>query len=165
MIDSPELRARRITAWSKEIKDPTTAGVTAMKLEGLGPTAIEPLKEGLKDPNAQVRFFCAESLAYLNDTAGVDVLGETAVHNPIFRIYALAALAAMDQPSSHMKLRSIRTIPFWAWCVCSTSQNRSPTTTNRRTRWRLRLPPRLAAAVPPGTIRLASMLSTRRAPP
>jgi flagellar basal body P-ring protein FlgI len=111
MIDSPELRARRITAWSKEIKDPTTAGVTAMKLEGLGPTAIEPLKEGLKDPNAQVRFFCAESLAYLNDTAGVDVLGETAVHNPIFRIYALAALAAMDQPSSHMKLRKLMDEP------------------------------------------------------
>ena len=51
MIDSPELRARRIAAWSKELLDPKTAGVAAMKLEGLGTTAIESLKAGLKSPN------------------------------------------------------------------------------------------------------------------
>jgi hypothetical protein len=82
-----------------------------MKLEGLGPAGIEPLKTGLKDANAQVRFFCAESLAYLNDTSGVDVLGETAIQNPIFRVYCLAALAAMDQPASHMKLRKLMDEP------------------------------------------------------
>ncbi len=48
MIDSPELRARRSAAWSKELLDPTTAGVAAMKLEGLGAASIEPLKTGLK---------------------------------------------------------------------------------------------------------------------
>ena len=111
MIDSPELRTRRTAAWSKELLDPTTAGVAAMKLEGLGPAGIEPLKTGLQDSNAQVRFFCAESLAYLNDTAGVDVLGETAIKNPIFRVYALAALAAMDQPASHLKLRKLMDEP------------------------------------------------------
>ncbi len=51
-----------------------------MKLEGLGPGGIEPLKTGLKSSNPQVRFFCAEALAYLNDTSGVDTLGETVVH-------------------------------------------------------------------------------------
>jgi flagellar basal body P-ring protein FlgI len=107
MIDSPDLRARRTEAWTKELLDPTTAGVAAMKLEGLGPAGIEPLKTGLKNPNSQVRFFCAESLAYLNDTSGVDVLGETAIKNPIFRVYSLAALAAMDQPASHLKLRKL----------------------------------------------------------
>ena len=111
MIDSPELRIRRTAAWIKELADPTTAGVAAMKLEGLGPAGIEPLKTELKNPNAQIRFFCAESLAYLNDTSGVEALGETAIKNPIFRVYALAALAAMDQPASHLKLRKLMDEP------------------------------------------------------
>ena len=111
MIDSPELRTRRSAAWSKELLDPTTAGVAAMKLEGLGAASIEPLKTGLKSPNAQVRFFCAEALAYLNDTAGVDALGETAIQNKDFRVYALAALAALDQPASHLKLRKLMDEP------------------------------------------------------
>ena len=111
MINSPELRERRSAAWSKELLDPTTAGVAAMKLEGLVAANIEALKTGLKSPNAQVRFFSAEALAYLNDTAGVDTLGETAIQNKNFRVYALAALAAMDQPASHLKLRKLMDEP------------------------------------------------------
>jgi flagellar basal body P-ring protein FlgI len=111
MIDSPELRARRSATWTKELLDPTTAGVAAMKLEGLGAASIEPLKTGLSSPNAQVRFFSSESLAYLNDTAGVDALGDTAVHNKDFRVYALAALAALDQPPAHLKLRKLMDEP------------------------------------------------------
>ncbi len=53
----------------------------------------------------------AEALAYLNDTAGVDALGETAIQNKNFRVYALAALAAMDQPASHLKLRKLMDEP------------------------------------------------------
>ena len=111
MIDSPELRARRSATWTKELLDPTTAGVAAMKLEGLGAASIEPLKTGLNSTNTQVRFFCAEALAYLNDTGGVDALGETAVHNKDFRVYALAALAALDQPAAHLKLRKLMDEP------------------------------------------------------
>jgi flagellar basal body P-ring protein FlgI len=107
MIDSPELRTRRIAAWSKELLDLQTSGVAALKLEGLGSAAIEALQEALKSPSAQVRFFGAEALAYLNDIAGVDALGETVIAQPQFRTYALAALAAMDQPASHMKLRKL----------------------------------------------------------
>ena len=111
MIDSPELRTRRSATWTKELLDPTTAGVAAMKLEGLGAASIEPLKTGLSSANPQVRFFSAESLAYLNDTAGVDALGDTAVHNKDFRVYALAALAALDQPAAHLKLRKLMDEP------------------------------------------------------
>jgi flagellar basal body P-ring protein FlgI len=111
MIDSPELRIRRIAAWKKELLDPKAAGVAAMKLEGVGPEGIEPLKEGLKSDNGQVRFFSAEALAYLNDTAGVNALGETAIQLKDFRAYALAALAAMDQPASHLELRKLMDHP------------------------------------------------------
>ena len=111
MIDGPELRARRQAAWSKELLDPKTAGVAALKLEGLGTTAVDTLKEGLKSPNDQVQFFSAEALAYLNDTAGVEVLGETVIRQPEFRAYALAALASLDQSASHMKLRKLMDEP------------------------------------------------------
>jgi hypothetical protein len=111
MVDGPELRARRLAAWSKELLDPKTGGLAALKLEGLGSGSIEALQAGLKSPHAQVRFFSAEALAYLNDVSGVDVLGETVAHQPEFRAYALAALAAMDQAASHMKLRKLMDEP------------------------------------------------------
>ncbi len=111
MIDTPDLRARRVAGWSKTLLEPTTAGVAALKLEGAGADAVDALKEGLKSANSQVRFFSAESLAYLDDPAGVEALGEAAIQQPSFRVYALAALAAMDQPSSHQKLRQLMDQP------------------------------------------------------
>lgn len=111
MIDTPELKTRRIAAWSKEVLDPKTAGVAAMKLEGLGTASIEALQAGVKSTNPQVQFFCAEALAYLNDVAGVEALGETIIHQPDFRTYALAALAALDQAASHIKLRKLMDEP------------------------------------------------------
>ncbi len=111
MIDTPQERARRTAAWSKELLDPKTAGVAALKLEGLGTGSVDALKEGLKSPNPQVKFFAAEALAYLNDTSGVEVLGETAIRQPDFRAYALAALASLDQSASHIQLRKLMDEP------------------------------------------------------
>lgn len=106
MIDSPDLRARRQQQWTAELLDPATAGQAALKLEGIGRNATESLKSGLASENAQVRFFAAEALAYLGDPAGVDELAAAAVR-PEFQAYALAALAAMDQPASIMRLRAL----------------------------------------------------------
>ena len=107
MVDTPDLRAQRTERWGKELLDPKTAGVAALRLEGLGLTAIEALKAGLASPNAQVRFLAAEALAYLDDPSGVDVLGDAAAHRPEFRAFALAAMASMDQSASHLKLRKL----------------------------------------------------------
>ena len=107
IIDSPALRAERLAAWGQELLDPKTAGVAALKLEGMGITAVEALKKGLESPNAQVRFFAAEALSYLDDASGVDVLADTAVRQGQFRSYALAALAATDQAAAHMALRKL----------------------------------------------------------
>ncbi len=107
MVDSPDLRARRTERWGKELLDPKTSGVAALRLEGLGLTAIEALKAGLASPNAQVRFWAAEALAYLDDASGVDVLGDAAARRPEFRAFALAAMASMDQSAAHLKLRKL----------------------------------------------------------
>jgi flagellar basal body P-ring protein FlgI len=107
IVDSPALRAERLVTWGKELLDPKTAGVAALKLEGQGATACEALKKGLESSNAQVRFFAAEALAYLDDPSGVDVLADSATKQRDFRPWALAALAATDQAAAHMALRKL----------------------------------------------------------
>ena len=164
MIDSPELRTRRAAAWSKELLDPTTAGVAAMKLEGLGAATSKLSKRASRAPIRRSASSAAESLAYLNDTAGVDTLGETAIQNKKFRVYALAALAAMDQPASHLKLRklmdepeielrygafnALRTLdphdPFLGLVRVIDEPKQEATRMNRRTRWRWPSPTRLS---------------------
>jgi len=111
MIDTPALRQQRLVATAAELLDPNTAGVAALKLEALGPSAAEALEAGLEHENVDVRFFAAEALAYLNEPAGVDVLGRTAVEQPKYRAYALAALAAMDDESARVRLRRLMDEP------------------------------------------------------
>jgi flagellar basal body P-ring protein FlgI len=111
IVDTPALRVKRLEEWVKELLDPKTAGVAALKLEGFGPGAIEPLKAGLASSSAQVRFLAAEALAYLDDPSGAEVLGDTAIKQVEFRAYALAALAALDQSAAHMTLRRLMDQP------------------------------------------------------
>jgi len=107
MIDTLELRAQRQAKWGKELLDPKTAGMACIKLEGMGRNSTEILKTGLPSDNAQVRFFAAESLAYLGDASGVDVLADATVNRSEFRAYAFAALAALDEPASQLRLREL----------------------------------------------------------
>jgi hypothetical protein len=107
MIDAPALREQRKVAAAKELLDPKTSGVAALKLEALGPSASDALEAGLKHADPNVQFFSAEALAYLNDPAGVEVLGQTAISNKLYRAYALAALAAMEDDSARIKLRKL----------------------------------------------------------
>ncbi len=107
VIDTPDLRALRLERWGKELLDPKTSGQAAMKLEGIGRNAIETLKKGLESDNAMVRYFSAESLAYLNDGSGAEELAKVVETLPEFRAYALAALAASDEASTLSKLREL----------------------------------------------------------
>lgn len=111
MVDAPELRARRLEQWGRELLDPATAGRAALKLEGLGPNAADVLRSGLASPDANVRYFAAEALAYLNDEAGVDVLAKAAVERPEFRAHAFAALASTDQAAAVSRLRDLMSHP------------------------------------------------------
>ena len=103
----PELQAERMKRWGEELLDPKAAGVAALRLEGMGKPAIGVLKAGLASPDAQVRFFAAETLAYLDDPSGVDVLSKATRDLPDFRAHALAALAAMDHPAALLRLRQL----------------------------------------------------------
>ncbi len=111
MVDNPSLREQRLEKWGKELLDPETAGISAIRLEGVGSAAAETLRNGLESPHAQVRFFAAEALAYLDDESCVNVLAEAIVQRPEFRAFALAALSAMEQPAATMKLRALMDEP------------------------------------------------------
>jgi hypothetical protein len=54
-----------------------------------------------------VRFYAAEALAYLDETAAVETLADVARNEPAFRVNALAALSAMDDTLAYDTLRSL----------------------------------------------------------
>ena len=131
IFDQPELSEQRIAVWKTELLNPETAGVAALKLEGLGSSSINVLQEGLKSTDSDIKFFSAEALAYLDDPTGVEALSDTIVHQAKFRPYALAALAAMDQPASHMTLRKLmdeadREVRYGAFNALRTLDPRDP---------------------------------------
>ena len=107
VVDSPPLRAQRLERWSKELLDSKTAGRAALKLEGLGGNAIPALKTGLESTDLHVKYFAAESLAFLGDPSGAEVLSQAAIRDKELRAAALKALAAMDQSAALMKLRAL----------------------------------------------------------
>ncbi len=55
----------------------------------------------------EVRFHAAVALAYLDDGSGIMHLAEAAREEPAFRVYALAAMSAIDEPEAHLYLRDL----------------------------------------------------------
>jgi len=115
----------RLRALEKQVLDPVTASPAALQLEAIGRPAIEILAKAIQSDNAEVRFYSAEVLAYLDDARAAPVLGEAARNEPAFRVYALAALslmsdyAATEQLYELLKLPSVETRygAFRALCV------------------------------------------------
>ncbi len=95
-----ELRQRL----KSELLDPATSYSAALRLEALGPSAAPVLAAGLASSAQLVRFGAAEALSYLGDPRSVKELGACAEAEPLYRPYALAALAANPMPVSGLKL-------------------------------------------------------------
>jgi flagellar basal body P-ring protein FlgI len=91
-----------------DLLDPSRAVVAALRLEALGPKSIPIFKEkGLKSEHPLVRFVSAEALAYLGSPAAGEELYKAAVEFPMFRAFALTALASLDEAVSHLKLKEL----------------------------------------------------------
>lgn len=101
-------RQERIVLLGEQILDPLTCASAALQLEALGDKqAIEILLTALQSPETDVRFYAAEALAYLDNTAAVEVLGIVARDEPAFRVNALVALSAMDDLNAFEALRGL----------------------------------------------------------
>lgn len=101
-----ELHAR-IERLRKSLLVPQTASKSALELEAIGGESIPVLKEGLKSKNAEVRFYSADALAYLGDSSGAKELVAAAEHEEAFRVFALAALATLEDPETHELLHGL----------------------------------------------------------
>jgi flagellar basal body P-ring protein FlgI len=106
--ESPTSLQARLLFLEQQLDDPLTAANAAMRLEAIGnDEAKEILVQGTKSIDPEVRFYAAEAMAYLDDTAAVEALADAARNEPAFRVNALAALSAMDDVMAYDALRSL----------------------------------------------------------
>ena len=105
--ETPVEQHARMERLRKRLKIPREAARAALELEAIGTDAIPILKEGLKSPSAEVRFYSADALAYLGDRAGMVELAAAAEREDAFRVFALAAMATIDEYETHELLQSL----------------------------------------------------------
>ena len=80
---------------------------TALQLEAIGDEAIPFLTDALESDSFDVRFQAAQSLAYLGNAEGVEILHEAARTQPAFRVYSLVALSVVDDADAVLALRQL----------------------------------------------------------
>ena len=93
-------RRERMERLRKSLMVPETAMKSATELEAIGDDSILILKEGMKSPDPEVRYYSADALAYLGTDAGTQILAEAARNEPAFRVFALAALTTLGTPEA-----------------------------------------------------------------
>ena len=96
LVENEANRTERLTVLETQLNEPTTSRQAAIRLESVGRPAIGILETGLKNPHADVRFYAAEALAYLDQKAAVAPLKSAVEAIPAVRPHALAALGAMS---------------------------------------------------------------------
>jgi flagellar basal body P-ring protein FlgI len=111
LSESATDRLSRLEQLDRKLLEPATSATAAIQLEAIGKDAIRILKKGLKADDPEVRFYAAESLAYLDEATAADVLAETARTMPAFRWHAIAALSAMDHVGAYDALASLFHVP------------------------------------------------------
>ncbi len=100
-------RKQRIAALRLRLLDPSTAQEAAIELEAIGKEAGDTLCEAAASKISEVRFYAAEALAYLDRREAAEPLGQIARDEPAFRVYALAALATMQDYAAYEQLRNL----------------------------------------------------------
>jgi hypothetical protein len=105
--ESPEDQLARLDLLERQLMDPVTSATAAIRLEAIGKDAVRVLKKGLDSKDPEVRFYAAESLAYLDEAISVPVLAEAVKNEPAFRAFALTALSVLDDIRASDALRDM----------------------------------------------------------
>jgi flagellar basal body P-ring protein FlgI len=100
-------QAARMSSLKMQLLDPATAANAARQLEAIGRDALPVLREGLGSTDREVRFYAAEALAYLDQRDAAQPLGQIARDEPAFRVFALGALSAMEDPAARDELTAM----------------------------------------------------------
>ncbi|MEO8270664.1 MAG: HEAT repeat domain-containing protein, partial [Aureliella sp.] len=91
----------------KQLLEPTTVKKACWQLEAIGEKAAPMLAEVLSHPNAEIRFYAAHALAYLNDRRAIVPLTELAEQYPAFRAMSLNGLTILDHYEAADALSSL----------------------------------------------------------
>ena len=86
----------RLAELADQLSDPATAADAALQLEAMGESAVPILIDALASSNPELRFYAAESLAYLDRTEAVGALEIAIRDTAAFRHPSLLALQGMD---------------------------------------------------------------------
>lgn len=98
--ETPAERSVRLLKLDRMLHEPVTAQRAAIRLEAIGNEAAPILRKGAQSADAEIRFYAAEALAYLDDAAAAEPLFEAARDERAFRWRAMTALAAMEHYSA-----------------------------------------------------------------
>ncbi|MCE9546252.1 MAG: HEAT repeat domain-containing protein [Planctomycetia bacterium] len=109
--ESPSQRQMRMQLLERQLLDAVTSGTAALRLEAIGADAKHVLMQGIASSDAEVRFYSAEALAYLDDPSAAGPLAAAARDESAFRARALTALSAMDDPSAYDELATLLDSP------------------------------------------------------
>ncbi|MEX0978593.1 MAG: flagellar basal body P-ring protein FlgI [Pirellulales bacterium] len=109
--ETPAEQSLRIGLLERQLLDPITAPTAALRLEAIGHEALDALAKGIESSDPEVRFYAAESLAYLDDNRAAAPLARAAREEPAFRAYALAALSTMADMAAREELISLLEVP------------------------------------------------------
>jgi hypothetical protein len=101
----------RMTRLQHDLLVPETASSSALQLEAIGNESIPILKKGIVAPTLESRFHSAMALAYLGDSSGLPALVESSRKERAFRVFALAAIATLEEAEAHLALRELMNEP------------------------------------------------------
>lgn len=104
-------RVERMEELDRQLGEPSTAGLAAIRLEALGKEGIPALKRALRHHDLEVQFHAAQALAYSGQSDGIDILKKSVETEPAFRWHALTALASMDDVSAGVALADLMNQP------------------------------------------------------
>ncbi|MDA7977525.1 MAG: flagellar basal body P-ring protein FlgI [Pirellulales bacterium] len=108
-------RIERLDLLQQELETPSKSARAALQLEAIGNEAIPVLVSALNSQFAEVRFYAAEALAYIDDSKtkrdAAAALAEAARQEPAFRVYALTALSSMNDADAYAELTSMLHVP------------------------------------------------------
>lgn len=105
--ESDEQRKNRIKKLSNDLTNPTMVREACWQLEALGESTADVLAEQINNPNEEIRFYCAHSLAYLGDRRSIPVLKELAYRQAAFRKMSIDAMASIDNFQAEEALKSL----------------------------------------------------------
>jgi len=104
-------KTERLQTLGRKLQEPSAAPLAALQLEAIGRESVETLRTGLTNSDAEVRFYSAEALAYLDEGDAAATLELAARETSAFRWHALTALSSMNHSNAYDALTNLLHVP------------------------------------------------------